>query len=147
MRTNPPPPDRRLIYLLNVAQRRVQRFVARQRRGATPAQSGLLFVLGRQDGLSMGEAGAALDLGLPGINGLAERMAEAGLIDKRADPADGRASRLWLTAAGRKELSRAKTGAADLNARLMDGFNEAEIDIVSRWLKAVQTKFPKGDDE
>ena len=45
MRTNPPP-DRRLIYLLNVAQRRVQRFVAGRRRGATPAQSGLLFVLG-----------------------------------------------------------------------------------------------------
>ena len=147
MRTNPPPPDRRLIYLLNVAQRRVQRFVARQRRGATPAQSGLLFVLGRQDGLSMGEVGAALDLGLPGINGLAERMTEAGLIDKRADPADGRASRLWLTAAGRKDLARAKASASDINARLMDGFNEAEIDIVSRWLKAVQTKFPKGDDE
>src|ERR1700753_281444 len=114
MRTNPPP-DRRLIYLLNVAQRRVQRFVATQRAGATPAQSGLLFVLGRQDGLSMGEAGAALDLGLPGISALAERMAKAGLISRRADPADGRASRLWLTAAGRKELARAKTSAADIN--------------------------------
>src|SRR5215813_9149101 len=138
MRTNLPPPDRRLIYLLNVAQRRVQRFVASRRRGATPAQSGLLFVLGEQDGLSMGEAGAALDLGLPGISGLAERMADAGLIDKRADPADGRASRLWLSATGRKELARAKASAADINARLMDGFTEAEIDIVSRWLKAVQ---------
>jgi DNA-binding MarR family transcriptional regulator len=147
MRTNPPPANRRLIYLLNVAQRRVQRYVAAQRRGATPAQSGLLFVLGKRDGLSMGEAGAALDVGMPGISGLAERMAEAGLLDKRADPADGRASRLWLTAAGRKELTRAKAGAADINARLMDGFTEAEIDIVSRWLKAVQTKFPKGDDE
>ena len=141
------PPDRRLIYLLNVAQRRVQRFVAGQRKGATPAQSGLLFVLGRQDGLSMGEAGAALDLGMPGISGLAERMMEAGLITKRADPADGRASRLWLSAAGRKELTRAKASAADINARLMEGFTEADIDIVSRWLKAVQTKFPKGDDE
>ncbi len=147
MRTNPPSPDRRLIYLLNVAQRRVQRFVAGQQRGATPAQSGLLFVLGKRDGLSMGEASAALDLGLPGISGLAERMMEAGLIKKRADPADGRASRLWLTGAGRKELARAKTSAADINARLMDGFSEAEIDIVSRWLKAVQMKFPKGDDE
>jgi DNA-binding MarR family transcriptional regulator len=147
MRTNPPPPDRRLIYLLNVAQRRVQRFVGTQRRGATPAQSGLLFVLGKQDGLSMSEAGAALDLGPPGISGLAERMAEAGLLDKRADPADARASRLWLTGAGRKALTQAKAGAADINARLMDGFTEAEIDIVSRWLKAVQTKFPKGDDE
>ena len=147
MRTNAPPPDRRLIYLLNVAQRRVQRFVAGQRRGATPAQSGLLFVLGKQDGLAMGEAGAALDLGPPGISGLAERMMEAGLIKKRADPADGRAARLWLTGAGRKELSRAKTGAAGINTRLMDGFTDAEIDIVSRWLKAVQTKFPRGDDE
>jgi DNA-binding MarR family transcriptional regulator len=147
MRTNPPPPDRRLIYLLNVAQRRVQRFVAGQGRGATPAQSGLLFVLGKQDGLAMGEAGAALDLGLPGISGLAERMMEAGLIKKRADPADGRATRLWLTEAGRKELTRARAGAADINARLMDGFTEAEIDIVSRWLRAVQTKFPKGDGE
>jgi DNA-binding MarR family transcriptional regulator len=147
MRTNSPPPDRRLIYLLNVAQRRVQRFVAGRRRGATPAQSGLLFVLGKQDGLSMGEAGAALDLGLPGISGLAERMIEAGLIKKRADPDDGRATRLWLTADGRKDLARAKAGAADINARLIDGFTEAEIDIVSRWLKSVQTKFPKGEDE
>ena len=145
MRTNPPPPDRRLIYLLNVAQRRVQR--STQRRGATPAQSGLLFVLGKQDGLSMGEVGVALDLGLPGISGLAERMAEAGLIDKRADPADGRASRLWLTSAGRKALAQARANAAYLNSRLMDGFTEAEIDIVARWLKAVQAKFPKGDDE
>jgi DNA-binding MarR family transcriptional regulator len=147
MRSISPSPDRRLIYLLDVAQRRVQRFVAGRRSGTTPAQSGLLFVLGKQDGLSMGEAGAALDLGLPGISGLAERMMEAGLIKKRADPADGRAARLWLTAAGRKELARARTGAADINARLMDGFSDAEIDIVSRWLKAVQTKFPKGDDE
>jgi DNA-binding MarR family transcriptional regulator len=74
-------------------------------------------------------------------------MTEAGLIDKRADPADGRASRLWLTGAGRKELARAKTSAADINARLMDGFSKAEIEVVSRWLAAVQTKFPKGEDE
>jgi DNA-binding MarR family transcriptional regulator len=148
MRTNSTPaPDRRLIFLLNVAQRRLQRFVAGQRAGATPAQSGLLFVLGRRDGILMGEAGAALDLGMPGISGLAERMTEAGLIEKRADADDGRAWRLWLTAAGRKELARARAGAADINARLMDGFTDAEIDIVSRWLKAVQTKFPKGDDE
>src|SRR5580704_7250411 len=116
MRTNAPPPDRRLIYLLNVAQRRVQRFVAGQRRGATPAQSGLLFVLGKQDGMLMGEAGAALDLGMPGISGLAERMIEAGLIDRRTDSSDGRAARLWLTAAGRRALARSKAGVADINA-------------------------------
>jgi DNA-binding MarR family transcriptional regulator len=104
-------------------------------------------VLGRRDGALMGEAGAALDLGMPGISGLAERMVEAGLIEKRADPDDGRAWRLWLTGAGRKALARSKAGAAELNRQLMDGFTEAEIDIVSRWLTSVQGKFPKGDDE
>jgi len=95
----------------------------------------------------MGEAGAALDLGMPGISGLADRMAGAGLIEKRADPDDGRASRLWLTAAGRKALARSKAGAAELNGRLSKGFTDAEIDIVSRWLISVQSKFPRGDDE
>ena len=148
MRTNSRP-DRRLIFLLNVAQRRVQRFVASQTKEGrvTSAQSGLLFVLGRRDGALMGEAGAALDLGMPGISGLAERMAGAGLIEKRADPDDGRASRLWLTAAGRKALARSKAGAAELNARLTEGFTDAEIDIVSRWLTSVHGKFPRGDDE
>ena len=142
-------PDRRLIFLLSVAQRRVQRFIAAEARegGVTSAQSGLLFVLGGRDGVLMGEAGAALDLGMPGISGLAERMVEAGLIEKRADPADGRAWRLWLTAAGRKALARTKAGAAELNARLMEGFSDDEIDIVSRWLTSVQSKFPRGDEE
>ena len=141
--------DRRLIFLLNVAQRRLQRFVAAQTRegGVTSAQSGLLFVLGRTDGVLMGEAGAALDLGMPGISGLAERMVEAGLIEKRADPADGRAWRLFLTVSGRKALARTKARVAELNARLTEGFSDTEIDIVSRWLISVQSKFPKGDDE
>ena len=94
--------DRRLIFLLNVAQRRLQRWLAAQapKGGVTAAQSGLLFVLGRRDGALMGEAGAALDLGMPGISGLSDRMMEAGLIEKRADPDDGRAWRLWLTLRG-----------------------------------------------
>jgi len=148
MRTNAQV-DRRLIFLLNVAQRRLQRFIAAQARegGVTSAQSGLLFVLGRRDGALMGEAGAALDLGMPGISGLAERMVEAGLIEKRADPEDGRAWRLWLTAAGRKALARTKAGVAELNARLTQGFSDAEIEIVSRWLTSVQSKFPKGDEQ
>ena len=141
--------ESRLVFLLNVAQRRLQRWMAAQTdaSGVTAAQSGLLFVLGQRDGVLMGEAAAALDLGPPGISGLAERMVEAGLIEKRADPDDGRASRLWLTAAGRKALARTRAGVAELNARLTGGFSDAEIDIVSRWLTSVQSKFPRGDDE
>jgi DNA-binding MarR family transcriptional regulator len=107
----------------------------------------LLFVLGQRDGVLMGEAGAALDLGPPGISGLVDRMTAANLIRRRADPEDGRAWRLWLTPAGRAALAQSKAGLAEINARLTDGFTEAEIDVVARWLTGLQSKFPKGEDE
>ncbi len=142
-------PGRRLIFLLNVAQRRLQRFLAAQTQtgGVTAAQSGLLFVLGKRDGVLLGEAGRALDMGLSGISGLSDRMVEAGLVEKRADPDDGRAYRLWLTPRGRKALARTRAGVTELNARLSHGFTDAEIDTVARWLTHVQTNFPRGEDE
>ena len=141
-------PERRFVFLLNVAQRRLQRWIAAQAHdsGATAAQSGLLLVLGQRDGLLMGEAGAALDLGPPGISGLVDRMMTAKLIQRRADPEDGRAWRLWLTPAGRAALAETKAGLVEINARLTDGFSEAELDVVARWLTSFQTKFPKGEE-
>jgi DNA-binding MarR family transcriptional regulator len=140
--------EHRLVFLLNVAQRRLQRWMAAQTQqsGVTAAQSGLLFVLGQRDGVLMGEAGAALDLGPPGISGLVDRMTAANLIRRRADPDDGRAWRLWLTPAGRAALAQSKAGLAEVNARLTDGFTDAEIDVVARWLTGLQSKFPKGED-
>ncbi|WP_433960701.1 MarR family winged helix-turn-helix transcriptional regulator [Bradyrhizobium guangdongense] len=112
----------------------------------TPAQAGLLFILGKQDGILMGEAGAALDLGPAGISGLVDRMTAVRLVERRADREDGRASRVWLTARGRTALTQAKAAAAEVNAALTDGFTAAEIDIVARWLTSIQTKFPRADD-
>ena len=113
----------------------------------TAAQSGLLLILGQRDGALMGEAGAALDLGPPGISGLVDRMTAAGLIERRADPDDGRAWRLWLTPVGRAALAQSKAGLAEINARLADGFTDAEIEIVARWLTSFQTKFPRGVEQ
>lgn len=138
----------RLIYLLNVAQRRLQRWMAVQPGNeVTPAQAGLLFILGKQDGILMGEAGAALDMGPAGISGLVDRSAAAKLVERRADREDGRAWRVWLTPKGRTALAQAKTSAAQVNAALMDGFTGAEIDIVARWLTSIQEKFPRDPED
>ena len=141
--------EHRLVFLLNVAQRRLQRWMAArtQSSGVTAAQSGLLFILGQRDGVLMGEAGAALDLGPSGISGLVDRMIAARLIQRRPDPEDGRAWRLWLTPAGRAAMAQSKAGLVEVNARLTEGFTEAEIDIVARWLTTMQTRFPRGEDE
>lgn len=137
------------MFLLNVAQRRLQRWMAArtQASGVTATQSGLLFILGQRDGVLMGEAGAALDLGPPGISGLVDRMTAASLIKRRADPDDGRAWRLWLTPAGRAAMAQSKAGLVEVNARLTEGFTEAEIDVVARWLTIMQARFPRGEDE
>jgi DNA-binding MarR family transcriptional regulator len=138
----------RLIYLLSVAQRRLQRWMAaRPESEVTPAQAGLLFILGKQGGVLMGEAGAALDLGPAGISGLVDRTEAAKLIERRADREDGRAWRIFLTPKGRSALAQAKAGAAEVNAALTDGFTAAEIDIVARWLTSIQDKFPRPSDD
>lgn len=134
----------RLIYLLSVAQRRLQRWMAAQPQNeVTPAQAGLLFILGKQDGVLMGEAGAALDMGPAGISGLVDRTAAVKLVERRADSEDGRAWRVFLTPKGRTALAQAKTEAAKINAALTEGFTSAEIDIVARWLTSIQDKFPR----
>jgi DNA-binding MarR family transcriptional regulator len=73
-------------------------------------------------------------------------MTAANLIRRRADPDDGRVWRLWLTPAGRAALAQSKAGLAEINARLTDGFTEAEIDVVARWLASMQTRFPREDE-
>ena len=136
--------NHRLVYLLSVAQRRVQRAVTASSESAvSPAQAGLLFVLGRRDGVVMG--GAALDLGPAGISGLVDRTAAAGLVERRADESDARAWRVFLSSKGRKSLRRAKGAARAMNVRLADGFSDEEIDVVARWLASIQSKCPGGD--
>ena len=55
---------------------------------------------------------------------------------------DGRAIRLYQTDAGRVAAKRAKSVLATLNTQLHEGFSEADIAVVARWLEALQAKFP-----
>jgi DNA-binding MarR family transcriptional regulator len=135
--------------LLNVGQKRLNRWSQTRTAagGVTAAQAGLLFFLGKNDGALTSEAAAALDLKAPGMSGLVDRVERAGLVERHSDELDRRASRLWLTAAGRAALKRSKSGLAELNARLTEGFTSSEIDVVARWLTSLQDKFPDVDEE
>ncbi|CAN5346342.1 MarR family winged helix-turn-helix transcriptional regulator [soil metagenome] len=138
--------DRRLIFLMTVGYRRLQRGLEQHmlaEDGLTSAQSGVLFFLGRNDGALIGDVSSALDLVPSAMTGLADRMERAGLIKRKRDDVDGRAQRVHLTEAGEKTRKRAVARAHAINSTLMDGFSDKEIDVVSRWLTSLQTKFPK----
>jgi len=140
--------DRRLIFLLNAGHRRVQRWLEVKmaaKGGLTAAQSGVLFYLSEHDGALIGEAADALDLAPSAMTGLIDRMTKVELVERRADPKDGRAMRLHLTDKGRAAREEAKASLQGIKAQLTEGFSDDEIDVVARWLASLQTKFPKGD--
>jgi DNA-binding MarR family transcriptional regulator len=137
----------RLIFQLNVAQRALDRWIEARSRsvGGTAARSGLLFLLEQRDGQLISEAGQALGATASTMSGLVDRMEAAGMIERRPEPNDGRAARLWLSDHGRAALAEMRPILVQINARLLDGFTDEEAAVVSRWLGAVRQRF--GDPE
>ena len=142
----PAPPPPRLAFLLSAANRRLQRWIEGETAGGlSSAQAGVLFFLGRHDGALIGEVAGALDAAPSAMSGLIDRMARAGLVERRADAADRRAQRIWLTDRGREARKVASAGLETINARLTDGFSAGEVEIIGRWLSHIQQRFPEGD--
>lgn len=71
-------------------------------RGTTRAQWIVLFRLRAQEGLSQVDLADVLELQPISLVRLLDRLVEQGLLERRHDPKDRRANRLFLTAAGRR---------------------------------------------
>ena len=84
--------------------------------GITRAQWVVLVRLDRFEGLKQSELAEMLDLQPITLTRLLDRLCENGLIERRADPNDRRAKRLYLTAQARPLLER----LGDLGEELMN---------------------------
>jgi MarR family transcriptional regulator, transcriptional regulator for hemolysin len=71
-------------------------------RGTTRAQWIVLFCLRDQDGPSQVDLAEVLELQPISLVRLLDRLVEHGLVERRSDPRDRRANRLFLTATGRQ---------------------------------------------
>jgi MarR family transcriptional regulator for hemolysin len=71
-------------------------------RGTTRAQWIVLFRLRDQEGLSQVDLADVLELQPISLVRLLDRLVEHGLVERRSDPRDRRANRLFLTATGRQ---------------------------------------------
>ena len=82
----------------DIARRSRYWFDARARScGATRAQWRVLFSLARNDAPSQSELAEMLDVERITLCRMVDRLAEAGLVERRADPSDRRIWRLHLT--------------------------------------------------
>jgi MarR family transcriptional regulator for hemolysin len=72
--------------------------------GISRAQWVVLMRLDRSEGLKQSELAEILDLQPISLTRLLDRLSDSGLIERRADPNDRRANRLYLTPAARPLL-------------------------------------------
>ena len=110
------PLSREIGVSLNDVARMLRTFADQKARqfGISRAQWIVLMRLDRSEGLKQSELAEILDLQPISLTRLLDRLAENGLIERRPDPHDRRANRLYLTSAARPLLKQLASLGEDL---------------------------------
>ena len=111
-----------LGFLLAKASQRwnellAERFAAAGFGEVRPAYGSVLIPLFEEDGLRMGEIARRARLSKQTMTMLVRRLERDGLVERRPDPVDARASRIFLTARSRRFEPVAAATLADLRRR------------------------------
>jgi MarR family transcriptional regulator, transcriptional regulator for hemolysin len=106
--------------------------------GMTRAKWAVLVRLDRFEGLKQTELAEMLDLQPISLTRLLDGLAENGLIERRADPADRRAKRLFLTPAARPLLDHLSVVAEDLMGSALAGLDENDQEMLLKLLATVK---------
>ena len=92
-----------------------QRFVAAGYPEVRPAYGSILIPLFEEDGLRMGEIAARTRLSKQTMTTMVRLMERDGLVERRPDPGDGRASLVFLTERARDFRSTVESTLAELD--------------------------------
>jgi DNA-binding MarR family transcriptional regulator len=114
---------------------------AMSRHGVRVGQNLLLEILWQQDGLTPGELAARLQLATPTVVKSANRMAVAGLISRRRDPADARLVRLYLTDRARSVQSEIERERDKLASRATATLTGEEQAVLMSALRKIVAEF------
>jgi MarR family transcriptional regulator, transcriptional regulator for hemolysin len=100
--------NREFAFIINDVARMLRTYADHKASqfGVTRAQWAVLARLDRFEGLKQSELAEMLDLQPITLTRLLDRLCDNGLIERRADPNDRRAKRLFLTDAARPLLDR-----------------------------------------
>lgn len=137
----PDQPVKREIAFTIMDVARMLRTYADQRArqfGISRAQWGVLVRLERTEGLKQSELAEILDLQPISLTRLLDRLAENGLIERRPDPNDRRANRLYLTAAAHPLLAQLAELGKDLMEHVLAGLDDTTNEHLLRELGLIR---------
>jgi len=109
-------------------------------RGTTRAQWIILFRLREQEGLSQVDLAEVLELQPISLVRLLDRLVEHGLVERRSDPRDRRANRLFLTRTGRQLADDLDSLRDDIAADVFQGIPAAAIETSLNALRAAKDR-------
>lgn len=134
-----------LAYLLGDSARLLRRsFDARMRgMGVTGPQARLLLVLGLHEGENQGFYADRLDVEAITLCRMLDRMEDAALIERRRDPADRRAWRVHLTAAGHELLPRLREGLVPMVEDMLAGLDDSDRARLGELLELVRANLAR----
>jgi len=109
-----------------------------QPHGLTRAQWWVLAHLGRKDGQTQTDLAERMDLGAVTLSGLIDRLEASGWVERRPDPKDRRAKRVWLTAKV-SDLQKAMSRRInEVNKTAMAGLDDEQIEQLIKMLRIIK---------
>lgn len=130
--------------LAQVARLMRRHFDERARQiGVTRPQWQVLTMLRRQPGINQGGVADLLEVEPITVARMIDRLQEADLVERRADPADRRAWRLFLTKRGETLVEQLIPFSSETIAVALDGVSEAERATVHAVLARMRTNLSR----
>lgn len=129
-----------LGFLLSDVSRLLRRrFDERARAsGASVAQWRVLKILERREGLNQGQLAELLEVEPITCCRMIDRLEEAAFVERRRDPADRRAWRIYLTDKSRPVLADLHSLAGELIEESLQGLNPRQRDELVASLNAIR---------
>lgn len=98
--------------------------------GLTRAQCSVLFRLSMQEGLNQARLAELMEMEPISLARLVDRMEQAGWIERRADPADRRARRLYMTAKAKPVYERMIAVGLETRGEALAGISQSDRDRI-----------------
>lgn len=132
-----------LPYLLSDSARLLRRaFDARVRTlGMTSQQARLLLLLQVNEGENQGFYAERLEVEPISLTRMIDRMEEAGLLERRRDPADRRAWLLYLTERSRQLIDQVRACLTGLEDEMLTGLDAAQRAALAEMLETIRVNF------
>lgn len=133
---------RQLVAQLVESSRLLRNFIDHRAkgRGTTRAQWIVLFRLRQNEGLSQVDLAEVLELQPISLVRLLDRLVEQGLLERRHDPKDRRANRLFLTASGKQLVDDLDSLRDAIATEVMQGLSKEAMQTSLDALRAIKDR-------